>query len=79
MKIRLRLPNRILSLAGQVRDRPSLALFVTADLMPELHQLTGETAQKVRISVVPIGDPGMSKDAKAEPPVHPTLACEQTS
>src|SRR5213079_898446 len=50
MKVRLRLRHRIISFASQVRDRPPVSLLVTANLMPKLHQLTGETAQKVRIA-----------------------------
>ena len=72
-------PPPLVPLGGKVSDGPPVSLFVAADFVAKFDEFIRQPAQKMRVAVVPIGDPRMRKDAKAEPPVHATLAREQTS
>jgi len=63
-------------LGGEILHRPAIALLVAANLVAELDQLMGQTAQEVRVAVVPIRDPRVRKKAKAQARVHAILATD---
>src|SRR5690242_3337720 len=60
--------------AHQVRERPGSELLVASDAMAHANERLGQTAEKVRVSVVPVRDPGVSEIMDVQGLAHKTAA-----
>src|SRR6266481_822541 len=57
-------------LADKIGQRPGAQLFITPGLMAHADKLAHESAQKMRVSVVPVGNKRMTKKCDAELLLH---------
>jgi hypothetical protein len=60
-----RLGYGAITFGSEIPHRPSIAFFVATDFMPKSHEGARQTAQKVGIAMVPVGNPRVRKEAKA--------------